>query len=122
MGKPLKNIGSASLVVRWPKENAHGKWLLYLMGISSDGLDKVNCSPAGEINPKGVKKVREVTDHVGGNPARRGLSFGQTPLMYECMCTNIVCCMTTGAIYQPEATSHWGQKHKRRFHFSANRR
>ncbi|CAL8311997.1 integrin alpha-6 isoform X1 [Gadus morhua] len=56
LGKPLKNIGSASLVVRWPKENAHGKWLLYLMGISSDGLDKVNCSPAGEINPKGVKK------------------------------------------------------------------
>uniref|UniRef100_A0A8C5AM22 Integrin alpha-6-like n=1 Tax=Gadus morhua TaxID=8049 RepID=A0A8C5AM22_GADMO len=72
LGKPLKNIGSASLVVRWPKENAHGKWLLYLMGISSDGLDKVNCSPAGEINPKGEPSTNRKRRAIGDKSIKEG--------------------------------------------------
>ncbi|KAG8003856.1 Integrin alpha-6 [Nibea albiflora] len=56
LGRPLKSFANASLNIYWPKENAVGKWFLYLSRISSDGVQSVPCSPAEEVNPlKGVK-------------------------------------------------------------------
>uniref|UniRef100_A0A4W5K445 Integrin subunit alpha 6 n=1 Tax=Hucho hucho TaxID=62062 RepID=A0A4W5K445_9TELE len=50
LGKPLKSFGTASLNIQWPKENVDGKWLLYLVKISSTGLEEIPCSPETEIN------------------------------------------------------------------------
>uniref|UniRef100_A0AAQ4S1U9 Integrin, alpha 6b n=1 Tax=Gasterosteus aculeatus aculeatus TaxID=481459 RepID=A0AAQ4S1U9_GASAC len=44
LGKRLKDFGTATLDIHWPKEVASGKWLLYLMNISSTGVD-MECSP-----------------------------------------------------------------------------
>ncbi|TKS72109.1 Integrin alpha-6 VLA-6 [Collichthys lucidus] len=56
LGRPLKSFANASLNIHWPKENAVGKWFLYLTQISSDGVQSVPCSPAEEVNPlKDVK-------------------------------------------------------------------
>uniref|UniRef100_A0A3Q1F951 Integrin, alpha 6b n=1 Tax=Acanthochromis polyacanthus TaxID=80966 RepID=A0A3Q1F951_9TELE len=57
LGRHLKDLGTASLDIYWPKETQQGKWLLYLMKISSTGLDQIECTPTGEINP--LNKVRE---------------------------------------------------------------
>ncbi|XP_078119650.1 integrin alpha-6-like [Sander vitreus] len=61
LGKSLKDFGTATLHIDWPKETANGKWLLYLMKISSTGLDQVECSPKKEINPlnKGRSNTRK---------------------------------------------------------------
>lgn len=45
------------LEIDWPKETEKGKWLLYLMKISSTGVEHINCSPKEEINPQ--NKVSE---------------------------------------------------------------
>uniref|UniRef100_A0A673YFR5 Integrin subunit alpha 6 n=1 Tax=Salmo trutta TaxID=8032 RepID=A0A673YFR5_SALTR len=50
LGKPLKSFGTASLDIQWPKENVDGKWLLYLVKISTTGLEEIPCSPETEIN------------------------------------------------------------------------
>ncbi|XP_038607027.1 integrin alpha-6 isoform X2 [Tachyglossus aculeatus] len=50
LGKPLRNLGTASLNIQWPKEIFNGKWLLYLMKIDSKGLEKIACTPEREIN------------------------------------------------------------------------
>ncbi|XP_036400795.1 integrin alpha-6-like [Megalops cyprinoides] len=57
LGKPLKSFGTASLNILWPKENKDGKWLLYLVKVKTDGLDKIPCTPADAINP--VKHIKE---------------------------------------------------------------
>ncbi|XP_017277781.1 integrin alpha-6 [Kryptolebias marmoratus] len=49
-GKPLTDVGIATLNIDWPKETADGKWLLYLMKISSKGVENIKCSPNKEIN------------------------------------------------------------------------
>ncbi|MEJ1278236.1 hypothetical protein NN561_009156 [Cricetulus griseus] len=49
-GKPLKNLGTATLNIQWPKEISNGKWLLYLMKVESKGLEQINCEPHNEIN------------------------------------------------------------------------
>ncbi|XP_044074284.1 integrin alpha-6-like isoform X2 [Siniperca chuatsi] len=51
LGKRLTNFGNATLEIEWPKETEKGKWLLYLMEISSTGVEQIECSPKGEINP-----------------------------------------------------------------------
>ncbi|XP_061580836.1 integrin alpha-6-like [Cololabis saira] len=51
LGKPLRSFANASLIVRWPKENSAGKWLLYLTHVSTEGVQPVPCSPAHEIHP-----------------------------------------------------------------------
>ncbi|XP_068427158.1 integrin alpha-6-like isoform X2 [Clinocottus analis] len=51
LGKHLENIGTATLDIHWPKVIAKGKWLLYLMDISSTGVKQIECSPKGEVNP-----------------------------------------------------------------------
>lgn len=51
LGKRLTDFGTATLDIDWPKETEQGKWLLYLMKISSTGVDHIECSPKEEINP-----------------------------------------------------------------------
>eukprot|EP00072_Mus_musculus_P069433 XP_017171196.1 PREDICTED: integrin alpha-6 isoform X3 [Mus musculus] len=50
LGKPLKNLGTATLNIQWPKEISNGKWLLYLMKVESKGLEQIVCEPHNEIN------------------------------------------------------------------------
>ncbi|XP_063115356.1 integrin alpha-6 isoform X1 [Cavia porcellus] len=56
LGKPLKNLGSATLNIQWPKEISNGKWLLYLVKVESKGLEKIVCEPPDEINPLKLKE------------------------------------------------------------------
>ncbi|KAK3543748.1 hypothetical protein QTP70_027161 [Hemibagrus guttatus] len=58
LGKPLKSYGTASINIQWPKESAVGKWLLYLVKITSKGLEQITCSPEEEINPNGLIEVQ----------------------------------------------------------------
>uniref|UniRef100_A0A8C9TNA7 Integrin subunit alpha 6 n=1 Tax=Scleropages formosus TaxID=113540 RepID=A0A8C9TNA7_SCLFO len=57
LGKPLKSFGTASLNIQWPKENAVGKWLLYLVRISTSGLEEIPCYPESEIGS--VQHIKE---------------------------------------------------------------
>nr|XP_045002912.1 integrin alpha-6 isoform X5 [Jaculus jaculus] len=50
LGKPLKNLGTATLNIEWPKEISNGKWLLYLVKVESKGLEQIVCEPHKEIN------------------------------------------------------------------------
>ncbi|XP_067330327.1 integrin alpha-6-like isoform X2 [Channa argus] len=50
----LTDFGNAFLKISWPKLTEHGKWLLYLMQISSTGVERIECSPKKEINSLGV--------------------------------------------------------------------
>lgn len=51
LGRPLKSFANISLNILWPKENAVGKWFLYLTHVSSKGVQPVPCSPGAEVNP-----------------------------------------------------------------------
>ncbi|KAI5621130.1 integrin alpha-6 isoform X1 [Silurus asotus] len=57
LGKPLKSYGTAFINIQWPKESAVGKWLLYLVKITSKGLEQITCSPEKEINQNGLTEV-----------------------------------------------------------------
>ncbi|XP_030613631.1 integrin alpha-6 isoform X2 [Archocentrus centrarchus] len=52
--KPLKPPFGASLHIHWPKVKKNGKWLLYLVSITSQGPEKIHCSPESEINPLSI--------------------------------------------------------------------
>ncbi|GAB5575746.1 integrin alpha-6 isoform X1 [Prionailurus iriomotensis] len=56
LGKPLKNLGTATLNIQWPKEISNGKWLLYLVKVESKGLEKIACEPQSEINSLKLKE------------------------------------------------------------------
>lgn len=56
LGKPLKNLGTATLNIQWPKEISNGKWLLYLVKVESKGLEKIACEPRSEINLLNLKE------------------------------------------------------------------
>uniref|UniRef100_A0A8C7QWK4 Integrin subunit alpha 6 n=1 Tax=Oncorhynchus mykiss TaxID=8022 RepID=A0A8C7QWK4_ONCMY len=66
LGKPLKSFGTASLNIQWPKENVDGKWLLYLVKISTTGLEEIPCSPETEINS--LKHIQKAVAQFGGVP------------------------------------------------------
>lgn len=51
LGKRLTNFGTATLEIEWPKETDKGKGLLYLMKISSTGVENIECTPKDQINP-----------------------------------------------------------------------
>ncbi|XP_041659273.1 integrin alpha-6-like isoform X2 [Cheilinus undulatus] len=53
LGKHLTGFGTATLNIDWPKETETGKWLLYLMDITSTGVERMQCSPQSEVNPLG---------------------------------------------------------------------
>ncbi|KAK1879391.1 Integrin alpha-6 [Dissostichus eleginoides] len=61
LGKSLKDFGTATLDIDWPKETMDGKWLLYLMKISATGVGQIDCTPKEEINPlsKEASKTRK---------------------------------------------------------------
>uniref|UniRef100_A0A8C5EW58 Integrin alpha-6-like n=1 Tax=Gouania willdenowi TaxID=441366 RepID=A0A8C5EW58_GOUWI len=59
LGKRLADFGTATLNIDWPKETEKGKWLLYLMKISSMGVE-MECTPKGEINPLTMVKESSV--------------------------------------------------------------
>ncbi|KAM4621915.1 integrin alpha-6-like [Polymixia lowei] len=62
LGRPLQSFANASLNIYWPKETSAGKWLLYLVQISSEGVQSVPCSPGQEINPmKDTKGWRDAS-------------------------------------------------------------
>ncbi|TRY90453.1 hypothetical protein DNTS_011814 [Danionella cerebrum] len=80
LGKPLKSFGTASLSIQWPKENAVGKWLLYLVKIHTKGLESVRCSPEREINPlklseesRSTRKKRELEERRPPEPTKTSL-------------------------------------------------
>ncbi|KAM6268921.1 integrin alpha-6 [Porphyrio hochstetteri] len=75
LGRPLKTFGTASLDIQWPKEIESGKWLLYLMKIDSEGLEKVSCQPEKEINSLHLaeshnsRRKREVAEKITDSKA-----------------------------------------------------
>uniref|UniRef100_A0A3B4FH95 Integrin subunit alpha 6 n=1 Tax=Pundamilia nyererei TaxID=303518 RepID=A0A3B4FH95_9CICH len=60
--KHLKPSFETSLNIFWPKIQKNGKWLLYLMSITSEGPEKIHCSPKAEINPLNIKRVFSCED------------------------------------------------------------
>ncbi|KAG8432448.1 hypothetical protein GDO86_016913 [Hymenochirus boettgeri] len=75
-GRPLKSLGTAFLNILWPKEINNGKWLLYLMKMDSEGLDRLNCQPSNEINKLKLlesgktRSRREIGEqHEGSDPS-----------------------------------------------------
>ncbi|XP_062260967.1 integrin alpha-6-like [Platichthys flesus] len=54
LGKRLTSLDSATLNIKWPKEEKQGKRLLYLMRISSTRVENLQCTPKEEINPQGL--------------------------------------------------------------------
>ncbi|XP_041848490.1 integrin alpha-6b [Melanotaenia boesemani] len=56
LGKSLTDFGAATLNIDWPKETEKGKWLLYLISISSTGVNRIDCTPKNEIDPLNMKE------------------------------------------------------------------
>ncbi|XP_028291251.1 integrin alpha-6 isoform X2 [Gouania willdenowi] len=55
--KTLEPFVQASLLIHWPKWNKDGKWLLYLVKITSQGPENIVCSPETEISS--LKHIQE---------------------------------------------------------------
>ncbi|XP_016289190.1 integrin alpha-6 isoform X3 [Monodelphis domestica] len=102
LGKPLRNLGTASLNIQWPKEILNGKWLLYLMKIDSQGLEQINCQPQGEINPLNLKpsphnsrKKREIAEKQTDDGRKLSLFAERKYQTLNCStnanCVNIIC-------------------------------
>uniref|UniRef100_A0A8C1TGB4 Integrin, alpha 6b n=1 Tax=Cyprinus carpio TaxID=7962 RepID=A0A8C1TGB4_CYPCA len=75
LGKPLKSFGTASMNIQWPKHNSQGKWLLYLMKMTSTGLDSFICSNQDEVNKLSLKvepSVSRTKREIGETPAKEG--------------------------------------------------
>uniref|UniRef100_A0A672NG36 Integrin alpha-6-like n=1 Tax=Sinocyclocheilus grahami TaxID=75366 RepID=A0A672NG36_SINGR len=75
LGKPLKSFGTASMIIQWPKHNSQGKWLLYLMKMTSTGLDSFICSNQDEVNKLGLKvepSVSRTKREIEETPAKEG--------------------------------------------------
>uniref|UniRef100_A0A4W4EHF5 Integrin alpha-2 domain-containing protein n=1 Tax=Electrophorus electricus TaxID=8005 RepID=A0A4W4EHF5_ELEEL len=66
LGKPLKSgttFGTAFLDIQWPKSTATGKWLLYLMKLSTTGVETVGCNKPNEINELKLQQESSLTRH-----------------------------------------------------------
>lgn len=50
LGKDFLRPPSTFLYIHWPKSNKDGKWLLYLVKITSHGPENIQCSPQSEIH------------------------------------------------------------------------
>ncbi|XP_057186966.1 integrin alpha-6b isoform X2 [Triplophysa rosa] len=71
LGRPLKSFGTASMIIQWPKHNFQDKWLLYLMEITSTGLESISCSHQNEVNPLKLQEPSRVKRSFGeGTPAK----------------------------------------------------
>uniref|UniRef100_A0A7N5ZV55 Integrin alpha-2 domain-containing protein n=1 Tax=Anabas testudineus TaxID=64144 RepID=A0A7N5ZV55_ANATE len=67
LGSRLTDFGTAFLKIEWPKETEQGKWLLYLMKISSTGVDNIACTPKNEINSLKMKPSNTRTRRAAKN-------------------------------------------------------
>ncbi|XP_038645340.1 integrin alpha-6-like isoform X1 [Scyliorhinus canicula] len=61
LGTSLKSLNTTWLQIKWPKEIANGKWLLYLVKIDSKGIDNIQCKPSKEINNRQFKEISHHT-------------------------------------------------------------
>ncbi|KAG2460954.1 ITA3 protein, partial [Polypterus senegalus] len=60
--EPLGDKGTLQLELEWPYEIANGKWLLYLMAISTKGTAATRCVPPGEeVNPLNLTEFRDAS-------------------------------------------------------------
>ncbi|XP_044525727.1 integrin alpha-6 isoform X3 [Gracilinanus agilis] len=95
LGKPLRNLGTASLNIQWPKEILNGKWLLYLMKIESKGLEQINCQPQGEESPHNSRKKREIAEKQTDDGRKFSLFTERKYQTLNCStnanCVNIIC-------------------------------
>ncbi|MEQ2187847.1 hypothetical protein GOODEAATRI_008820 [Goodea atripinnis] len=70
LGKRLTDLGNATLQIEWPKFTKDGKWLLYLMKISSTGVEQIDCTPNEEnllnLDPINTRMRRAVGNTQGG--------------------------------------------------------
>ncbi|XP_035985039.1 integrin alpha-6b isoform X1 [Fundulus heteroclitus] len=66
LGKRLTDLGTATLQIEWPKSTKDGKWLLYLMKISSTGVEQINCTPREE-NHLNLGLINSRTRRAAGN-------------------------------------------------------
>ncbi|XP_023806281.1 integrin alpha-6 isoform X2 [Oryzias latipes] len=57
-----KSSVRAVLHIKWPKLNKQGKYLLYLMNVSTKGQNEVRCSPETEINSLKLTHVSSVSE------------------------------------------------------------
>ncbi|KAM4728686.1 integrin alpha-6-like isoform 2-T2 [Anableps anableps] len=68
--KRLTDLGTATLQIEWPKFTKDGKWLLYLMKISSTGVERIDCTPNEEnflnLDPVKTRMRRAVGNTQGG--------------------------------------------------------
>ncbi|XP_047225356.1 integrin alpha-6-like isoform X3 [Girardinichthys multiradiatus] len=68
--KRLTDLGTATLQIEWPKFTKDGKWLLYLMKISSTGVEQIDCTPNEEnllnLDPINTRMRRAVGSTQGG--------------------------------------------------------
>ncbi|XP_042353467.1 integrin alpha-6-like, partial [Plectropomus leopardus] len=67
LGKGLKDYGTATLNINWPKKTDKGGWLLYLMKISATGVEQLECSPNAEVNPLQTETSNKRTRRAAGN-------------------------------------------------------
>ncbi|XP_067297583.1 integrin alpha-6b isoform X2 [Pseudorasbora parva] len=74
LGKPLKSFGTASMIIQWPMHSSQGKWLLYLMKMTSTGLGSFSCSNPKEVNKLGLKEpsVSRTKREIGETSAKEG--------------------------------------------------
>ncbi|XP_048091160.1 integrin alpha-6-like isoform X1 [Alosa alosa] len=76
LGKSLQSYGRSTLTIHWPKVNDNGdigKHLLYLMSVTSTGLDSNTCD--GEVNPLLLKEgspTRGKREVASEKPAEEG--------------------------------------------------
>ncbi|MEQ2307347.1 hypothetical protein AMECASPLE_017340 [Ameca splendens] len=69
-GKRLKDIGTATLHIEWPKMTEANNDLLYLMKISSTELKQIDCSPTTEINRLNKEPVSRKRRGIDGTISR----------------------------------------------------
>uniref|UniRef100_A0A4W3IPQ9 Integrin subunit alpha 6 n=1 Tax=Callorhinchus milii TaxID=7868 RepID=A0A4W3IPQ9_CALMI len=92
LGKSLKNLDNARLVIMWPKEINNKKWLLYLMKITSKDIENESL--------KQSRKKREINKVESEEKSRGTFSFFSEKRKYKTLdcnqhstapCINISC-------------------------------
>ncbi|XP_040911574.1 integrin alpha-6b isoform X2 [Toxotes jaculatrix] len=98
LGKRLTDFGTATLNIKWPKHTEQGKWLLYLMKISSTGVEQMECSPRGEINSLGLEpsktRSRRAASNILGSEEGTLSRFIDTKQSLSLSCDSGLQCVT----------------------------
>lgn len=75
-GQALQTLGSAFLNIMWPYELANGKWLLYPVNLTFNGLADTGCTFSGSdlnplnLSPEGIASATENVGFQTVNPRR----------------------------------------------------